>query len=70
MCCISGFEAKKVFDEAIHVLNTICQDKPVKAHGVIGLFPAYSLGDDVVVLNDMKTERIATLYGLRQQVCV
>ncbi|CAI8018837.1 Methionine synthase [Geodia barretti] len=62
-----GFEAKKVFDEAIHVLDTICQDKPVKAHGVIGLFPAYSLGDDVVVLNDMKTERIATLYGLRQQ---
>ena len=58
-----------MFDEAMQVLAMICEDKTVKAHGIIGLFPAYSFGDDVVILNEMKTDEIATLYGLRQQVC-
>lgn len=57
-----------MFDEAKHVLDMICETHTVQANGVIGLFPAYSLDDDVVVLNKEKTDKIATLYGLRQQV--
>ena len=52
------------------MLDVICQSCTLQAHGVLGLFPAYSNGDDVVVLNEEKTDVIATLYGLRQQVCV
>ena len=64
----SGLEAKKVFDEAKRMLNRICETAAVQARGVIGLFPAYSIGDDVIVFNETKTDKIGTLYGLRQQV--
>lgn len=44
------------------------QRRSVHARGVIGLFPAYSDGDDVKVLNEDKSDVLATFYGLRQQV--
>ena len=57
-----------MFDDAQNMLDTLCRSGALKAHGAIGLFPAYSDGDDVMVLNEKKTDIIATFYGLRQQV--
>ena len=67
-CCTVGAEAKKVFEEAQQMIHTICSDRCVQAHGVIGLFPAFSDGDDIKLLNEEKTDVITTLFGLRQQV--
>lgn len=62
-----GGEAKKVFDEANVMIHTIISENQITAKGVIGIFPAYSEGDDIRVLNEDKTEVKGTLYGLRQQ---
>lgn len=64
----TGTEAKKLFEEAQQMINMICKEGCVQARGVIGLFPAYSNGDDMKVLNEDRSDVIATLYGLRQQV--
>lgn len=52
------------------MISTICKEGSVRAGGVIGLFPAYSDGDDVKVLNEDKSDVLATFYGLRQQVYI
>ena len=50
------------------MLKMIVEKKLLKAHGVVGLFPAYSDGDDIRVLDvDDHSKTIDTLYGLRQQ---
>ena len=50
------------------MLRQICEDNVVQAHGVIGLFPACSDGDDINVFSEDKGELLSTLCGLRQQV--
>ena len=50
------------------MLQTIMEEKLLKANGVVGLFPAYSDGDDIRILDiDDHSKVIDTLYGLRQQ---
>lgn len=44
-----GEEAKKLFDDAQKMLDDIDRNHWLKANGVIGLFPAVSVGDDVEV---------------------
>lgn len=63
-----GAEAKKVFEDAQQMIRMICSDRCIQAHGVIGLFPAFSDGDDIKLLNEEKSDIIATFFGLRQQV--
>ena len=57
-----------MFDEAQEMLKMIVEEKLLRANGVFGLFPAYSDGDDIRILdvND-HSKVIDTLYGLRQQ---
>ena len=50
------------------MLKQIINEKWLEARGVIGLFPANSVGDDIEVYADeSRTEVIKTLHHLRQQ---
>ncbi len=46
---IVGEQARSLYKDARAMLERIVAEKWLKASGVIGLWPAYSLGDDVVV---------------------
>lgn len=56
-----GQEAQKLFHDAQLILNQVIKEKIFKPQVLIGIFPAYSRGDDVVVNNT------TTLHFLRQQ---
>lgn len=60
-----GVEAKKLYDDAREMLDKIIGEKWLVARAVIGLFPANSNGDDIVVFSG---EKEIVLYNLRQQV--
>lgn len=63
-----GSEAKRLFDDAQAMLTNIVDNKLLQANGVVGLFPAYTKGDDIKVLSVDRQSIQGTLYGLRQQV--
>ena len=60
---VVGKQASELFRDAQAMLKRIINEKWLTARGVIGLFPAHSVGEDVV-LPDTHT----TLHFLRQQV--
>ncbi len=64
-----GIEAKKLFDDANKLLDKIIFENFLTANGVIGLFPANTVGfDDIEIYSDEKRQRIkGILYTLRQQ---
>ncbi|XP_003381088.1 methionine synthase [Trichinella spiralis] len=65
-----GEEAKRVFDDAQQLLSKICNESLLQANAVIGIFPALSDGDDILILNPEnmdKSSPIGVLHGLRQQ---
>ena len=64
-----GVEAKKLFDDAQELLKRIVAEKWVTANGVVGFWPANSVGDDIeVYANDDRKTVVETLYTLRQQI--
>ena len=64
----SGEAARKLYDDAQQMLDTLIKEKWLTANGVIGFFPANAVGDDIeVYTDDSRTEVKATLYNLRQQ---
>ena len=68
VCLTLGPQARKEFDAAQSMLKMIMDEKLLRANGVVGLFPAYSDGDDIKILDiDDHSKTIDTLYGLRQQ---
>lgn len=63
-----GPEAKRLFEEAQIMLTTIIEKQLVKPKGVIGIFPANSKGDDILIFRDEKRdELVAKIPMLRQQ---
>jgi 5-methyltetrahydrofolate--homocysteine methyltransferase len=63
-----GVEAKKLFDDAQVLLNKIVKEKLLQANGVIGFWPANSVGDDIELYTDeSRTEVLNTIFTLRQQ---
>jgi 5-methyltetrahydrofolate--homocysteine methyltransferase len=65
---VIGSEAKKLFDDANRMLDEVIKNKLLKARGVIGLFEANAVGDDVVAYtNTPKTGDHVTFHFLRQQ---
>ena len=63
-----GEAARKLYDDAQAMLDTLIAEKWLTARGVYGLWPANSDGDDVVVWSDdSRTEKRAVLHQLRQQ---
>ena len=63
-----GEEARKLFDDANRLLDRIIREKALTAHGVIGIFPANSVGDDIEVYSDVsRTKVISRFVNLRNQ---
>lgn len=64
----SGEAARKLYDDAQQMLDTLIKEKWLTANGVIGFFPANAVGDDIeVYTDDTRTEVLTTLHNLRQQ---
>ena len=63
-----GEEARKVWNDAQVVLDELEQNHKLNPSGILGIFPAERVGDDVVLFADEeRTQQIGTAYGLRQQ---
>jgi len=66
---IVGEAARGLFKDAQAMLAQMIDGKWIEARGVVGLFPANRLGDDIVVwTDDQRTEERARLFSLRQQM--
>lgn len=64
----SGEAARKLYDDAQEMLDTLIKEKWLTANGVIGFFCANAVGDDIEVYTDeSRTEVLTTLHNLRQQ---
>lgn len=65
---VSGETARKLYDDAQEMLDTLIKEKWLTANGVIGFFCANAVGDDIEVYTDeTRTEVLTTLHNLRQQ---
>lgn len=63
-----GVEAKKLYDDAIALLNEIIEKKLLRAQAVYGFWPAASVGDDVVLYTDeTRNQELTRFHFLRQQ---
>ena len=63
-----GEEAKKLFDDAQKMLAQFKEKKALKLVAIVGIYPANSEGDDILVYkDDERTEVSHTFYTLRQQ---
>ncbi|GAB5383789.1 MAG: hypothetical protein Alis3KO_09120 [Aliiglaciecola sp.] len=65
---IVGQVARKLFDDAQNTLNTLIKQDMLKAKGVMGLFPANRVGDDLEIYSDeTRQSTIHRACHLRQQ---
>jgi 5-methyltetrahydrofolate--homocysteine methyltransferase len=63
-----GIEAKKLYDDAQALLKKIVDEKLLQANGVIGFWPANSVGDDIEIYTDETRKTLLTrIHTLRQQ---
>ena len=64
----AGPEARKLFDDANRLLDRIVSGRLLTASGVVGIFPAASTGEDILVFEDEgRGEVRGVLRQLRQQ---
>jgi 5-methyltetrahydrofolate--homocysteine methyltransferase len=64
----TGEAARKLWEDAQAMLDRVTEERWLRAKGVIGLFPANAVGDDVEVYADeSRSEVLTTLCHLRQQ---
>lgn len=66
---IVGNEASKLFEDALVLLDELITKKLLTAKAVIGIFPAHSSGDDIILYEDEScaVEKLR-LHHLRQQI--
>ncbi len=65
---VVGEQARQLFSEARQMLSRLVEERLLRAHAVIGLFPANALGDDIEVYADEQRHgELLTLHTLRQQ---
>jgi 5-methyltetrahydrofolate--homocysteine methyltransferase len=65
---IVGAEAKKLYQDALDMLNKMVSEKWIEARAVIGLFPANSAGDDIEIYSDETRKQVIGIqHTLRQQ---
>jgi len=63
-----GAEAKKLFDEANDMLKEFIANNSIQQHGVIGIYRANAVGDDIEVYRDESASELqCKFFGLRQQ---
>ncbi len=66
---VVGKEAKNLWDDAQKMLDKMVAEKWIKANAVIGLFPAHSDMDDIIIYTDEGRDNVLmTVHHLRQQV--
>src|SRR5215207_8193033 len=64
----TGETARKLYDDAQEMLDSMIKEQWVTANGVIGFFPANAVGDDIEVYTDESRSEVMTkLHNLRQQ---
>src|SRR5574344_803317 len=65
---IVGVEARKVLADGQAMLKKIVEGRSLQANGVLGLYPANRVGDDIEFYTDeSRSQVLMTWYGLRQQ---
>jgi len=65
---VIGVEANKLHNDAQKMLDEIIENEQLIANGVIGIYPANAIEDDVVVGNSYNPEQVLTRFHfLRQQ---
>jgi 5-methyltetrahydrofolate--homocysteine methyltransferase len=65
---IVGTEAQRVFSDGKRMLQRLIEGRWLTANGVIGLYPANSVGDDIEIYTDeSRSVKRMTWHGLRQQ---
>ena len=63
-----GEEAVRVLSDGKRMLRRLIEGRWLTAHAVVGLYPANSRGDDIVLWRDeTRSEPVLTWHGLRQQ---
>ena len=66
---VVGESARSLFADAQEMLKQIIDEKWLTAKGVIGFWPAASVGDDIKLYDDESREtELSTVHCLRQQV--
>ncbi len=65
---VVGAQARELLRDANAMLDRIVTEKWLTAKAVFGLWPAHSVGDDVVVSTGATAEATTTFHFLRQQV--
>ena len=65
---VVGTEAVRVYADAKRMLTRLIEGRWLTASGIIGLYPANSVGDDIEIYTDESRSEVAmTWHGLRQQ---
>ncbi len=65
---VVGEEAKRLFKDANEMLDRLSAEKTLNPRGVVGLFPANRVGDDIEIYRDeTRTHVLAVSRHLRQQ---
>ncbi|MFD1257071.1 methionine synthase [Mucilaginibacter terrae] len=63
-----GVEATKLFADAQEMLHKVINENLLQANGVIGFWPANSVGDDIELYSDeSRTQLLTRIHTLRQQ---
>ena len=64
-----GPAARSLFQDAKSLLERIVSERLLRAHGVVGFFPANSVGDDIeLYAEEDRNEVLAVVHSLRQQM--
>lgn len=65
---VVGSEAKKLYQDALDMLEKMVSENWIEARAAIGLFPANSVGDDIEIYSDeSRNQVIGIQHTLRQQ---
>jgi len=62
-----GSEAKKLWDEAMVMLQEFVKSKELQMHAVVGIYRANSVGDDIEIYTDDTDKANCKFFTLRQQ---
>ena len=66
---VVGESARALFDDAQAMLAQMIAERPIRANGVVGFWPANARGDDIVLFADeSRRKELAVFHGLRQQI--
>jgi len=64
-----GKQARQLHDDALEMLRWVCKEKLLEGKGVVGIYPANSVGDDIEIYSPdcSSNDPIAVFHTLRQQ---